>query len=133
MRHVAGGINMDEHPDPGHKQEPDAGERVQQKSRIRLEIRLGSAVGDEIQVAGIGSEPGVEDLFKRLMIVSVGPTGVLHYRAAREQECEHDYPDADGIDRGFLHPPPEEEDDRRAERGQQRNQPNVVEENHVKF
>ena len=93
---------MDEHPDPGHKQEPDAGKRIQQESRVRLEIRLCPVVGDEIQVAGIGSEPGVEDLFKRLMIVSVGPTGVLHYRSAREQECEHDHADADGIDRGLL-------------------------------
>ncbi len=61
------------------------------------------AVGNEIQVAGIGAEPGVKDLFERLMIVSVGPTGVLHYGAAREQECEHDHADADGIDRGLLH------------------------------
>ena len=44
MRHVAGGINMNQHADAGDKQQPDAGERVEKKSGVGLKGGLG-AVG----------------------------------------------------------------------------------------
>ena len=36
MRHVSGGINMDQHADAGDKQQPDAGERIEKKSGVGL-------------------------------------------------------------------------------------------------
>ncbi len=36
MRHVTGGINVDQHADAGHKQQPDAGKRIEQESGVGL-------------------------------------------------------------------------------------------------
>ncbi len=114
MRHVSGGINVDEHPDPGHEQQPDAGKRIEQESRVGLEIRLCSAVGNVIQVPGIGSKPGVKNLFKRLMIVGVGPGCILQHRATSKEKRQHHHADADRVHGGLLHPPAKEKHDGRA-------------------
>src|SRR5207302_9551440 len=37
MRHVTGGVDVDEHADASDKEEPDAGERVEQDSNLRIE------------------------------------------------------------------------------------------------
>ena len=39
VRHVAGGINMDEHADAGDEQQPDGGERIEQEAGVGLERR----------------------------------------------------------------------------------------------
>ena len=44
---------MDQHADAGHEQQPDAGQRIEQESGIRLEGRRESIMLDVIQVAGI--------------------------------------------------------------------------------
>ena len=37
VRHVAGGINVDEHADAGDEQQPDGGERIEQEAGIGVE------------------------------------------------------------------------------------------------
>jgi hypothetical protein len=37
MRHVAGGVNVDQHADAGDEQQPDAGKRIEQEAGIGLE------------------------------------------------------------------------------------------------
>src|ERR1700756_4312331 len=98
MGHVAGRINMDEHPDAGDEEEPDGGERIEQESGVYLEVRGGAVLLEEVQVSGVGAEPGVNDLLKGLMIVCSGPHVVLEDRPAGEQECQHDDADANGVD-----------------------------------
>ena len=58
---------MDEQTDAGDEQQPDAGKRVEQETRIGLERRLRPVMGRVIHVAGVGAEPGVEDGLIRLM------------------------------------------------------------------
>ncbi len=67
MRHIAGGINMDQHADAGDEQQPDAGERIEQEARVGLERSLRAVVGRVSQVAGVGAEPGVENRLIGLM------------------------------------------------------------------
>ena len=61
MRHVSGGINMDQHADAGYEQQPDAGERIKQETGVGMERSLRAVVSGVSQVAGVGAEPGVED------------------------------------------------------------------------
>src|SRR6266404_524537 len=70
VRHVPGGINVNQHADAGDEQQPDAGERIEQETGVSLERRLRAVMSYISQVAGIGAEPGVESLLVRLMKVS---------------------------------------------------------------
>ena len=115
MGHVAGRINMDEHPDPGDEQEPDGGQGIEQEPCINLEIGGRAVLFEEVQMPGVGTEPGVDDLLKRLMIVCSGPDVVLQDSAAGEQECQHDDTDANGVDALLGQLTAEEEHDRRPE------------------
>ena len=130
MRHVPGGINVDEHPDSRNKQEPDSGQGIDQESGIGLELSLRPVVRDIVQQPGIAAKPGVNNFLKWLMIVSVGPSVVLQHRPAGEQKREHHNSDADRADRLLRELAPEKENDRRAKGRQQRNQIDVVEKEH---
>ena len=125
MRHVAGGINMDQHADAGDEQQPDAGERIEQESGVGLKRSLCAVVMLVGQVAGIGAEPGVENCFVGLMIVRGRPVCVLQNRAARHQERQHDRPDADRADRSLLQLAPKEKHHRRAEAREERDELDV--------
>ena len=104
MRHVSGRVNVDQHPDPSHKQQPDAGERVEQKSSVSAE-RCGSTVlSNVIRVARVGAEPGVNDLFVRLMIVRRSPSRILPNRATSHQKRKHNRSHTDRTHRRFLQP-----------------------------
>ncbi len=52
---------MDQHADAGDEQQPDAGERIEQETGVGLERGLRSVVGRVVHVAGVGTEPGIED------------------------------------------------------------------------
>src|ERR1700686_623084 len=54
MRHVASGINMDQHADARDEEQPDAGEWVEKKSGVSLKGSLCAVVRDVRQVAGVG-------------------------------------------------------------------------------
>ena len=81
MRHVSGGVNVDQHADAGDEEQPDAGERVEQKSGIGLERSLSAVVSDVIEMAGVGAEPGVENFFVGLVMVLAEPS-VVYCRTA---------------------------------------------------
>src|SRR6266478_629809 len=56
---------------------------------------------------------------------------VLNDRDAGEQECEDDHADADRVDSGLLQSPPEKEHHHGPEGREERDQPDVVEKEHV--
>src|SRR6266568_9603304 len=67
MRHVADRINVDQHPDAGNEQQPDARERIEEKSGVGLK-RSGRSIGfQEVGVPSVGTEPGVKNFFVRLV------------------------------------------------------------------
>ena len=53
-------------PYAGDEQQPDGGKWIEQEADIGMERRGRSVVLDVVQVAGVGAQPGVEDLFVRL-------------------------------------------------------------------
>ena len=126
MRHVSGRINMDQHADAGDEQQPDAGERIEQKSGVGLKRCRGPVGFLKVEMPGVSAEPGVEDFLVRLMVVRGGPVGVLPHRAAGHQEREHDRADTDRAHRRLLQLAPKKEHDRRAEGGEERDQVDVV-------
>ena len=126
MRHVASGINMDQHADARDEEQPDAGERVEKKSGVSLKGSLCAVVRDVIQVPGVGAEPGVENSLIRLVVVRRSPVGILQDRAARHEECQDDRPNANGTHRRLLQLTPEEEHERRANSWQQRDEVYVL-------
>src|SRR5258708_1890933 len=60
VRHVSGGINMDQHADAGDKEQPDAGERIEQESSVGLECSRAALRGIS-QMSGVAAEPSVEN------------------------------------------------------------------------
>ena len=116
MRHVAGGINMDERADAGHKQQPDGGKRIEQESGIGMECGRSAVVFDVVHVAGIGAQPGVKDLLERLARILVSVSGVLPHREAGEDKRQRHRAHADRADRRLLQLAAEKEHDGRAAR-----------------
>ena len=84
-----------------------------------------------IEMSGIAPEPGIQNFLIRLMIIRVRPHVVLQNCAARHDEGEHYRSHAYRAHGRLLQPPPEKKHERRANRGQQRNQIDVVEKKHV--
>ena len=130
MRHVADGINVDQHAHAGDKQQPDGGERIEQEAGIGVERGRSAVVLDVVHVAGVGAQPGVDDLLVRLAGIVVGVSGVLPDRAAGEDKRQHHRADTNRADRRLLQLAAEKEHDGRAEGGQQRDEPDVVEKEH---
>ncbi len=126
MRHVSGRINMNQHPDAGNKQQPDARQRIEQEPCVSLQRRRGAVRLLEVEVPGVTAEPGIENFFVRLMIVRRSPIDVLQHGAASHQKRKHDRPDANRAHRPLLKPAPEKKHNRRADGREQRNQPDVV-------
>ncbi len=121
MRHVPGRINMDQHPDAGHKQQPDAGQRIDQESRVSLQRSRSPVRFLEVEVARVGTEPGIENGLIRLVVVRRGPIDVLQHRAASHQKRKNHRPDADRAHRSLLQPAPEKKHKSRADGREQRN------------
>src|SRR6266567_1686852 len=78
MRHVADRINVE--------QQPDARERIEEKSGVGLK-RSGRSIGfQEVGVPSVGTEPGVKNFFVRLVIVCRSPIRILHDGTAGHEE-----------------------------------------------
>ena len=99
VRHVAGGINMDERAHAGDKQQPDGGKRIEQEAGIGVEGGRSAVVFDVVHVAGVGAQPGVNDLLERLARIVVGVSGVLPDRQAGEDKRQRHRAHADRADR----------------------------------
>jgi hypothetical protein len=133
MRHVSDGVNVNQHPHAGHKQQPDAGERIQQESNLRGKLRPAS-LGRVRQIPGVAAQPGVENFLEPGMLVRWRPhLRVIQHGTAGKQERQYHRADTDEADRRFRKPAPQKEHRRRAHRGQQRNHPDVVEKEHDVF
>ncbi len=130
MRHIAGGINMDERAHSGYEQQPYAGERIKQKTGICLKRRRGAVAPDVIHMAGIGAQPGVDDFLERLPGIVVGVVRVLPHRDAGKQEGQGHRADTNCIDRRLPQPAAEKKHDGRAKGGKQRDEPDVFEKEH---
>src|SRR5208283_2488287 len=66
VRHVSGGVNMDQHAHAGDEEQPDGGERVEQEAEVGVERGGGAVFFSEGEVRVAGTEPGVNDFFERL-------------------------------------------------------------------
>ena len=130
VRHVAGGVDVDQDAHAGDEQQPDGGKRIEQEAGVGVERGRSAVVLDVVHVAGVGAQPGVNDLLERLARIVVGVSGVLPDRQAGKHEGQRHRADADRADRLLLQLAAEEEHDGRAEGGEQRDQPDVVEEEH---
>ena len=119
---------MDQHADASDEQQPDAGKRIEQESNIGAKFRGLARLRRIGQVAGVGAQPSVNGLLKRLveMFWRGRPSRILPHRSAGHEEYQHNRSNANGADRGFLQLAAEEKHDGRAEGGQQRDQPDVV-------
>src|SRR5882672_3302987 len=62
MRHVSGRVNVNQHSDPGHKQQPDAGEWIEQEACVSLKWGRSAVVLKVSQVTGIRTEPGINNV-----------------------------------------------------------------------
>ena len=131
VRHVAGRIDVDQHADAGHKQQPDTGERIEQEAGISVERSGRSVIRDVIQVAGVTSQPGVQNLLKWIMPVARRPVRVLPNRSARPQERHYHDAHTHGAHRRLLHLAANKKHCRRPKCRQQRNQPDGVQEKHI--
>ncbi len=128
MRHVPGRINMDQHSDPGYKQQPDARQWIQQKSGIRMERSLRPVRLQIIHLPGIGTEPGIKHSLEGLIIVRRSISRrVLPNRAASHQERQHHRSHANRAHRLLLQSPAKEKHNGGPNRRQQRDQIDVVE------
>jgi hypothetical protein len=118
---------MDQHPDAGDKEQPNAGERIEQETGIGLERRLRAVVSRVGQVPGIGTEPGVKNRLIGLVVVFAcrRPGRVLPDRSASHRESQYDHANTNSADCPLLKLTAKEEHDGRAEGRQQRNQPDV--------
>ena len=64
VRHVTGGVNVNQHANAGHKQQPDRRKGIEQETVVGLELRGRAVVLEEIQMARVAAQPGVKDLLK---------------------------------------------------------------------
>ena len=85
VRHVAGGVDVDEHADAGDEQQPDTGEGIEQEAGIGLERRRSAVALDVVHVAGIAYPATCNDLLERFARIVVSVVCVLPDRAAGER------------------------------------------------
>ena len=121
---------MDQHSNAGHKQQPDAGKGVEQESGISLEGGGCTVMRDVRQPACIAPQPGIHR-FLEGMPCSVRISRILPDGAASHDEGQHHRPDADRTHSLLLQLAAKEKHDRRAGCGQQRNEPDVIEKEHL--
>src|ERR1022692_262201 len=61
VRHVSGGVNMDQHAHAGHEEQPDTVERIEQKACVDVECRRSSVFLGKGQMAVASSEPRINN------------------------------------------------------------------------
>ena len=125
VRHVSGGIDMDQHAHASDEEQPDRGKRIEQEAEVGVE-RGASAVfllEGEMRIAR--TEPGIDDLFERLA-GAVREVRVLDDGEAGKQERDHHGAHANRVDRGLLQAAAEEEHHRGPEGREERNQVDVI-------
>src|SRR6185369_16208835 len=130
VRHVSGGIDMDERAHAGDKQQPDGRERIKQEAGISVELSRRAIPLDVVHGAIIGAQPGVDDLLEGLPRIVVRVSGVLPNRKTGEHKCQRNRAYADRAHGSLLQFAAEEEHDGRTEGREQRDEPDVVEEKH---
>src|ERR1700678_2845822 len=127
MRHVSGGINMDQHSDAGNKKQPDAGKRIEQEPGIGFESGRGAVMSQIIYAAGVSAKPRIQDGLIRLMEMFLAgrPRRVLPHRPPSHDKGQYNHAHANGADRSLLQLAAKKEHDSRAEGREQRYEPDV--------
>src|SRR5262249_1735215 len=124
MRHVPGGVDVNQQADSSDKQQPDTGEWVEQESDLGFEVGGVAVLGGVSEMTGVAAKPGIHRLIKGMGAgVSMR---VLPDRAARHDETESDHSYTHGAHGLLLQLLAEEEHERRAEGGQQRDEIDLV-------
>ncbi len=103
---------------------------IEQEAGVGVECGRSAVVLDVVHVAGVSAQPGVNDFLERLARIVVGVSGVLPDRQAGKDKRQRHRSHTDRADRLLLQLAAEKEHDGRAGGGEQRDQPDVVEEEH---
>src|SRR5581483_742042 len=77
VRHVADGVDVNQHPNAGDEQQPDAGKGIEQESGVRLESSQLAVVGDVVQMPRVRAQPRINDLLIRFVVMMGRPIRVL--------------------------------------------------------
>ncbi len=104
-------------PTPVTKSSQIAGERVEQEADISVKGRERAVLFDVVQMAGIGTQPGVDNFFKGLVAIDGGPVRVFPDCAAGKHERQHHCAHTHRAHRRLLELAAEEKHQRRAEGG----------------
>src|SRR5205823_13268165 len=131
MRHGADRVNVDQHAHTSYEQQPDGREWIEKETGIGMKWRRRAIFLDKIQMAGVGTKPGIKNFLVGFAGMVVRVAGVLPDRTAGQEKRQHHHANADCIDRLFLQLTAEKEHHGRAESRQQRNEPYVIEKEHA--
>ena len=121
---------MDQQAHAGYKEQPDGRKRIEQESGVGIERSEPPVALNEVQMPIAAAQPRVNNLLER-MSRAMREVRVLDDREAGEKERKDDHAHADRVNRGLLQPPAEKEHHRGPEGREERNQPDVVEKEHV--
>src|SRR5208337_329523 len=108
----------------------DRRKRIKQEPGIGVERGERPILLNEVQMPVAAAEPGINNFLER-MSRAMRKMRVIDDREAGEQERDDDHADADRVDRGLLQPPPEKKHHRGPEDREERDQPDVIEKEHV--
>ena len=130
VRHVSSGINMDERAYAGDKQQPDGREWIQQEAGVSVKRGRCAVSFHVVHMAGIGTQPGINNFLEGLTRIVVSVSGVLPDGKAGKNKCQRHCAYTDRAHGSLLQLAAKEKHDGRAEGGEQRDEPDVVEEEH---
>ncbi len=85
VRHVSGGVDVDQHAHAGDEEQPDGRERIEQESGVDVEGGGRAVFLREGQMAVAGAQPGINNLLKGLA-GAMGEVRVLDDRKAGKEE-----------------------------------------------
>ena len=131
--HVAYRVDVDEHAHAGHEQQPDRRQRIEQEAGVGAKWRGLSAVHHVAQAAIARAQPGKHHLLKRLAGSRRRISRVLPYCETRPGEGQHHHAHANAVHRRLGQLASKEKHASRADRGKQRNQPDVVKKIHCQL
>ena len=121
---------MDQRAHAGNKQQPDGRQRIEQETGIGVERGRSAVPLDVVHVAGIGTEPGVDNLLERLARVVMRVSGVLPDRKAGKDKRQRHRAHTDRAHRRFCSLRPKKNMMAAPKAGSSGIEPDVVEKEH---
>src|ERR1035437_2278807 len=130
VRHVSGGVNVDQHTHAGDKEQPDRRERIKQESGVDVEGSECPVALNEIQMPVATAQPGIHNFLEGTPR-AMRKVCVLKDRKAGKKKRKHNHANANRVNRGLLQSPPEKKHHHGPEGREERDQPDVVKKDHV--